>query len=288
MGRSKLEFVLAMLIFGLNGVLASAIPWHSYEIVLARTTVGALTMLAILRWQRRRFAILRSRGALWLTLGSGVLMGISWLGLYEAYTRLGVGLAQMLSSSGPAVAMVLSPLIFREKLQRTKVIGFAVVLTGMLLISSEDLTGGQAFGLLCGLLACLAYAAFLICNHRPLPMTPAERTMWQLVTASVIVMAFIAYRGTGLPDTFAPRALIAALILGVVNTGLATSMMFAALQKIPMQTVGILAYLEPMSAIVFSALLLGEQLGPLQLGGVALILGGTAFAELYPGRHGRG
>ncbi len=285
MKNSKLQFVSAMLIFGFNGVLASAIPWHSYEIVLARTTIGALTMLALLQWQRQPFTILQSRSAMGITLLSGVLMGISWLGLYEAYARIGVGLAQMLSSSGPAIAMVLAPIIFKEKLQKNKVIGFGIVLVGMLLLSSEDLTGGDTFGLLCGMGACLTYAAFLICNHRPSTVDPSERTMWQLIIASIIVAAFIAFRGTGLPSVPGPRTLMAVLILGIVNTGLATSMMFTALQNLPMQTVGIYAYLEPVSAIIFSALILGEQMVLLQIIGVILILGGTAFAELYHGNE---
>ena len=40
-------------------------------------------------------------------------------------------------------------------------------------------------------------------------------------------------------------------------------------------------YIDPLSALVFSALLLGERLSPVQLLGAVLILGGAAFGELW-------
>ena len=47
----------------------------------------------------------------------------------------------------------------------------------------------------------------------------------------------------------------------------------------------VLGYIDPVSALLFSALFLGERLSPLQLAGAVLILGGAAFGELYKGRQ---
>ena len=51
------------------------------------------------------------------------------------------------------------------------------------------------------------------------------------------------------------------------------------------QTVSVCGYLEPLSALLFSALFLGERLAGLQWAGALLILGGAAFAELYRSRR---
>ncbi|WP_338785848.1 EamA family transporter [Metabacillus sp. FJAT-53654] len=45
-------------------------------------------------------------------------------------------------------------------------------------------------------------------------------------------------------------------------------------------TVSILGYFEPLSALDFSASILGEKLSLVQIAGALLILGGAAFGEL--------
>ncbi len=282
MKKGNIEFISAMLIFGFNGVLANVIPWRSYEIVLSRTVIGSLMMLLIMLIKGKKFTFQEDKKSFKMIVFSGIFMGMSWLFLYEAYRRLGVGLAQILSSSGSVLAMVLAPFIFKEKLIKHKIMGFVIVAAGMVLISSNDLTGGVSFGLFCGISACLTYTAFLICNRLATSIQGHERTMWQLFVASIIVLGFVIYQGSGMPTDFSPKSIIAILVLGIVNTGFAMNLMFTSLPKLSLQTITIYTYLEPMSALLFSALFLGERMLALQMIGVVLILGGTAFSEFYP------
>lgn len=67
--------------------------------------------------------------------------------------------------------------------------------------------------------------------------------------------------------------------LGVVNTGIGCLLYFSAVAKLPVQTVAVVGYLEPLSAVVFSAALLGEAITPVRLMGAALIIGGALFAN---------
>ena len=56
----------------------------------------------------------------------------------------------------------------------------------------------------------------------------------------------------------------------------------------PVQTVAVCGYLEPLSAVIFSALLLHERLTPPQLIGACLIIGGALFAEcVHPRRKAK-
>lgn len=68
-------------------------------------------------------------------------------------------------------------------------------------------------------------------------------------------------------------------MLGVVNTGIGCLLYFSAVAKLPVQTVAVVGYLEPLSAVVFSAALLGEAITPVRLMGAALIIGGAIFAN---------
>ena len=64
-------------------------------------------------------------------------MGLSWMFLYEAYQQIGVSLSSLLYYCGPVIVMMLSPMLFHEKLTKPKVIGFAVVIVGVFLVNGN-------------------------------------------------------------------------------------------------------------------------------------------------------
>jgi drug/metabolite transporter (DMT)-like permease len=69
------------------------------------------------------------------------------------------------------------------------------------------------------------------------------------------------------------------LILGLVNTGMGCYLYFSSIGNLSVQTVAIFGYLEPLSAVTFSALFLREILQPIQVFGAFLIIGGALYAE---------
>ncbi len=79
----------------------------------------------------------------------------------------------------------------------------------------------------------------------------------------------------------------AVAMLGLVNTGVGCLLYFGAVAKLPVQTVAVVGYLEPLSAVVFSTVLLHETVTPVRLMGAALIIGGALFCELA-GKHRAG
>jgi len=104
--------------------------------------------------------------------------------------------------------------------------------------------------------------------------------MWQLITSFITVAVFLGLK-QGFSVHIAPGDWIPILLLGIVNTGIGCYFYFSSIGDLPVQTVAILGYLEPLSALLFSAAFLGETLSFLQLIGAVLILGGAAFGELF-------
>ena len=68
-------------------------------------------------------------------------------------------------------------------------------------------------------------------------------------------------------------------MLGLLNTGIGCYFYFSSIGKLPVQSVAVCGYLEPLSAVAFSVLLLHENLLPVQLIGAVLIIGGAVFSE---------
>ena len=100
----------------------------------------------------------------------------------------------------------------------------------------------------------------------------------QLASSFAAVALFVgATGGTSLQIGTADWAPL--LVLGLVNTGFGCFVYFSAMGKLPAQTVSVCGYLEPLAAVVLSALLLGEAFSPVQAAGVALVIGGAVYAE---------
>lgn len=283
-GTSYIKYFAALLIFGLNGIVASYIDLSSYEIVFVRTLISSLLLAVIFAAARQRVHLLENRAHALCLIASGMAMGASWMFLYEAYQRMGVGLASLAYYCGPVVVMMLSPALFREKLTWAKAAGFLAVMAGMLCANAQALSGERtAWGLFCGLMSALMYAVMVIFNKKAGSITGLENALWQLLAAFLTVAVFVGFK-QGFVVHITPEDWIPILILGLFNTGIGCYFYFSSIGKLPVQTVTICGYLEPLSAVVFSALLLGERMTAAQVAGAALILGGAAFGELSRAR----
>ncbi len=275
------KYITALLLFGSNGIIASRIALNSYEIVFTRTLIGALFLGAIFIGSRQPLRFWRNKQHFLYLLISGAAMGASWMFLFEAYRQISVSVATLAYYSGPVIVMLLSQLLFKEKMTPVRLIGFLAVLLGMTFVNVQALLQGQlSWGLVFGVLAAVMYAFMVIFNKKAAGITGLENPLWQLIASFITVAVFLGLR-QGLSIDIAPGNLMPILLLGVINTGVGCYFYFSSIGDLPVQTVAILGYLEPLSALFFAAAFLGEALSLVQLVGAVLILGGAAFGELF-------
>lgn len=277
--RSYFKYIIGLLLFGSNGIVASYIALSSYEIVLLRTLIGSLFLIVLFFAGRGKLTFYQhKRQFLWLTV-SGIAMGTSWIFLYEAYARIGVGISSLLYYCGPVIVMALSPLLFKEKLTVFKSIGFLSVLIGAFLISGNAFSGnGDVFGIFCGLLSAVMYSLMVIFNKKAKAITGLENAALQLFISFLTVAVFVSFK-QGFAIDIQQSSIAPIFILGLLNTGIGCYFYFSSIGNLPVQTVAICGYLEPLSAVLFSVLLLGERLLPLQIIGAVMILGGAVFGD---------
>lgn len=284
--KSYIKYVAALLLFGTNGIVASFISLSSYEIVLTRTLISSLLLIVIFAISRQKLTLHLSKKHMLCLIASGVAMGGSWLFLYEAYQQIGVSIASLAYYCGPVIVMILAPVLFREKMTWVKAAGFLAVLAGMLCVNFKALSEGMsAWGLACGILSALMYALMVIFNKKASGIKGLENSMWQLLTAFLTVAVFVGIK-QGFSIHLSHAEWLPILILGIVNTGIGCYFYFSAIGSLPVQTVAVCGYLEPLSAVIFSVMFLKESMTILQAAGAVLILGGAAFGELYKPRGG--
>ena len=280
MKRSYFKYIFGLLLFGSNGVVASFIALSSYEIVLLRTMIGSGLLLAIFFLGKGKLTFYRHKKQFACLAASGMAMGASWVFLYEAYARIGVSIASLLYYCGPVIVMALSPLLFKERLTAIKIVGFLSVLCGVFLVNGNAFQGnGDMLGVLCGLLSAVMYSLMVIFNKKADDITGLENAALQLFISFVTVAVFVGCK-QGFRMDIPPASIPPILLLGLINTGIGCYFYFSSIGDLPVQTVAICGYLEPLSAVAFSVLLLKETMLPLQIAGAALILGGAVISEL--------
>lgn len=279
-------FILSLLLFGTNGLYVANISVASSHIVLFRTLIGGfiLTALVVLRGGFDRNSI---RSEFVPLLLGGIALGLNWVALFGAYRLLNVSLATLVYYAGPMLVILFSPLLFHERLTRIKITAIIIVAVGLVLISGSIAFGGlNPSGLLAAAASALFYAALIVFNKRILRTSGLQTAAIELDIAFAVVLIYVLLT-SGLPHPM--RAdLPYLLLIGLLNTGLAYLLYFSGLQKLPAQSVALISYIDPVSALFFSAVFLHESMTTLQVLGAVLIIGGAIMGETSRQESGAG
>ena len=279
MKSAYIYYILALLLFGTNGIVASCIQLTSYEIVFCRTLIGSLLLLGIFLIKKEKWTFFKFKKQFRFLTLSGVAMGLSWMFLYEAYNQIGVSIASLMYYCGPVIVMALSPLLFKERLTASKVLGFLSVLIGIFLVNGNLVLDKQnGFGIFCGLMSAVMYSFMVIFNKKATPICGLENSTLQLSISFLTVAIFLGFK-QGYSIQITSSDIFPILFLGIVNTGIGCYLYFSKLGKLPVQSVSVLGYLEPLSAVIFSVLILNEKMGFVQILGAILIIGVAIYAE---------
>ncbi|WP_321973818.1 DMT family transporter [Paratractidigestivibacter sp.] len=290
MDNATKKYLLSLVLFGSNGIVANMIDLPSNLIVLVRVTLGAALLVALValsRDARKNLQAPKHRRQVAYLATSGAALGVAWLFLFESYKHIGVGVASLLFYCGPVIVMALSPMIFKARLTTIKICGFAAVILGAFLVVGQGLGQGIApMGLLLGAMSAVMYAVMVIFSKKVTDIGGVESSAIQLCGSFGAVAAYmVASALTGslaLPSmaALANVNLAAVLCIGLVNTGFGCYLYFSSMGKLPVTRVAVCGYLEPLSAVVLSAVLLGEPMSAANVLGACLILGGAIWSEL--------
>lgn len=281
MKKAYTKYIAALLLFGSNGLVAEQISLGSYEIVFVRTLTGTAFLLGMFLLAKYRFSFFQNKKHCLFLLLSGAAMGASWMFLYEAYQQIGVSMASLVYYCGPVIVMICSPLVFREALTWPKLTGFCCVLLGIFLVNGSMFQNkGNSWGLICGGMSALMYAVMVICNKKAVSVTGLENSLIQLASAFLTVAVFTGMK-QGIALQMEVNDWVPVLVLGIINTGIGCWFYFSSIGSLPVQTVAVLGYLEPLSAVILSVLILKEQMSGRQILGALLILGGAVFGEVF-------
>lgn len=287
MKNAKFQLIISMVIFGTIGLFVRYIPLPSSVIAFARGLTGMLFLLLVMALRRKRLDTRAIRKNAWILILSGAALGGNWILLFQSYRFTTVATATLCYYLAPMFVLLASPLVLRERLTVRKLLCVLVSLVGMVCVSGVLDSGipaaDELTGILLGVGAAVLYATVVLLNKK-IPDIPAnDRTVMQLGLSALIVLPYILLTEDVPTLQVTPLAIGLLLFVGVVHTGIAYALYFGSLKELKAQTAAIFSYIDPIVAIILSALLLKEHMGPTEVVGAVLILGSALVSEL-PGK----
>lgn len=283
---AKFRLVLAMIIYGTIGLFARAIPLPTSLVANFRGAVGAIFLLLVLYLQKEKLDFKAIRANLKVLIPVGAVMGFNWMLLFEAYRYTTVAVATVLYYLAPVVVVLVSPVILKEKLTLRRSIFVLIALVGMVFTSGiiQSGSGGSwnARGVMLALGAAMMYACIVLLTKFTRDIRSYDITIVELAISAVVLLPYnlltvdfsaISIDGTGI---------LMLAILCIVHTGIAYWLYFGSLPHLPAQTSALLSYIDPVVAILLSALLLHEPMDALCAIGAVLVLGSTVLSEMLP------
>ena len=269
---------IAVLLFGLAGVLGKLSGLPAPLIVFGRAFFAGLVLLAVCLFRHIPLRPKRSRDS-YLLLGQGVLLALHWTAFFQAINVSNVAIGLLSFSSFPLFTAVLEPLLLHQRPSRVQIVAALLILPGIyLLVPSFTLQNQTTLGVMWGVLSGASFALLSVTN-RWLGRTYSSLmiSLYQDGIAAIVLLPVFFFTATG--SFWTPHDLLILFILGVVCTALAHTLFIASMRDITAQSASLLASLEPVWGIIFGILLLGAIPTATTLLGGAIILGAT----LLPG-----
>lgn len=247
----------------------------------------ALPVLALLAWiEDRRYGPrpLRERLPMW---GAGVMFAADLTFWHHSIQAVGAGLATVLANIQVVLVGLLAWTFLGERPDNRSLAAIPVVFSGVVLISG--VIGGGAYGddpllgVVFGVFTAITYALFLLILRQG--NTDDRRPAGPLFDATLSGAVFSAIGGIAVgdidwvPDLEAQAWLV---LLALSSQVLGWLLISVSLPRLPAVLTSIVLMLQPVSTVFLGAILLSEAPSAVQLGGVAIVIGGVAVATVKP------
>lgn len=256
--------------FGVMPVLTKVVYEDGAEpvgVLAVRFWLAALVLLGLARL--RGEALPRGRRLTALLLLGGVGYVAQSLSFFFALERISAGLTTLLLYFYPAVVVVLSAVLLRDRPRRLAVVCVVAATVGTAL-TIGPVGSGQVVGVALGLASALAYSLYILGNSRVRGVGPFATAATVMGACAVVYGTLALVTRPQLPS--AASAWVALVGVALIGTVVAVTAFFGALALLGPSDTSVVSTVEPVVSVGVAALVLGEVLSPLQLSGGVLVL----------------
>ena len=251
--------------------------FHVLSYAAIRPLIAASIGFAVLRLRGEGIGIARDDWPRLLIAGLGGMV-VFQLGFIVGLARTSASHSALIASAAPPILGAILLWTWRgERPGRRAALGLAVGFLGVaLLVGDPSAADATVAG---DLISMLAAAGWVVVTIVPAPLVkrygPLRLATWLILVAGVTIIPFslgpLRETARDVPSPLAWGSLVYTATLGMV---IANVFWHRAVQTLGANQTLPYLYLQPLLALALAALLLGEQMGPLQLiGGLAAMVG---------------
>lgn len=282
---NRLKIIISMSLWGTVGLFVRWIELTSIEIAFFRALIGFvfLIVLGLVLGEEWDWEILKKNARVLIFVG--LALGIHWALLFEAYKNTTISNAIISYYMAPIFIVILCRIFYGERITLKKLVSIIGAMVGLILVLKND--GGNPAsqynhirGILFGLSAAVLYATIVTLNKHIEDMSGFKVTRVQLFISTLVILSIILFTGSFQVHTLGLGSLGLLLTVGIMHTGIAYLLYFDAIKHVEGQSIAVLSYIDPIIAIITSAIFLGEGMTGLQIFGGTLILGFALLSEL--------
>ncbi len=284
--RGLTEVGIASVLWGTGGLAVQLIREHEelspVTISAWRMTIAAAVLLVALVAVRRvgeLVALARSRPRQLMVVGVGTA---AYQGFYfVSVTQVGVAVSTVVSLGlAPVLLTVADSVRHRGAPTPARLVVLGAALTGLVLVSVAGHASSTGPAPVAGVLLAIAsgttYALTTAAGGSISRTTsPLVLTSGMTLVGAAVLLPCLAVAG-GPRVTADPVALSWLLYLGALTMALAYVLLYSGLRVVAPSTAVTASLVEPVTAAVVAAVVLGESLGPVAIVGILLVLGAVA------------
>lgn len=249
-------------------------------VTLLRVGGGALTLIGLTRVQTGRFTLPDADHRQRVVILSVIWVAIPFTLFPLAQERINSAVAGLLNGATPIFAAAIAAIFLKQRTRGAQLAGIAVGFGGIGLISLPSLSEGssEASGVLMILAATICYGIALnIAGPLQRRYGSVQLMAWVLGLAALLTIPFALVDLGG--NSLDAGSLLAVLVLGVVGTGIAFALMGALIGRVGGTRAAFITYLVPVVALFLGMRFRGDDVAPIALAGVVLVIAGAVLAS---------
>jgi len=239
---------LGAFLMGATGLFSKIIELPAWDITGYRTWIAAVVLFAWVYWRERSIGLKAPRdyGRM---LVLGILLAMHWVTFFYSMQVANIAVGMISLYAYPVVTVFLEPWIKRTKLDwRDVVSGFLVLIGIYCLVPEFDIDNNMTQGVIWGVISALTFAVRnLLLSHWFSDQTAARSMTYQVLIVALLMtpILFLSSHQPSTPDWWL------LLCLGIVFTAFTHTLLGYALRYLKAKTVGLVACLQPVYAVIY-------------------------------------
>ncbi len=246
---------------------------YPLTVAMLRALPAGLLLLLIVRRLPRGVWWLKS-----LMLGALNFSVFWWLLFISAY-RLPGGVAATVGAVQPLIVIVLARLLLGSPIRSLSIVAALAGISGVALLILTPNATLDPIGIIAGIGGAFSMAAGTVLSRRWRPdVSPLTFTAWQLTAGGVLLLPVALLLEPPLPHLTGANVLGFAY-LGLIGAALTYILWFRGLSRLEPSMVSPLGFLSPTTAVILGWAVLGQQLSPMQMFGIVVVLGSVWLSQ---------